>query len=191
MREAFNAISGVSAMSCDLAPCTDGRTDYHIVGDVLDHLNDGWDLGIFHPDCTYLCSSGMHWTTRGFRDPKLTEEAIAFAEKLWAAPIHRIAIENPIGALSTRSKLGKPTQIIQPWMFGDDASKATCLWLKNLPPLRPTKLIGPRLVNGRKRWSNQTDSGQNKLPPSKDRWLKRATTYPGIAMAMADQWTTL
>jgi hypothetical protein len=102
------------------------------------------------------------------------------------APIQRIAIENPIGCISTRIR--KPNQTIQPYQFGHDASKATCLWLKNLPLLQPTKFIEPRVVNGKNRWANQTDSGQNRLPPSKDRWKIRSETYSGIADAMAIQW---
>jgi hypothetical protein len=102
------------------------------------------------------------------------------------APIRRIAVENPVSMISTWIR--KPEQIIQPWMFGHDASKKTCLWLQNLPPLRPTQIVEPRIVNGRKRWGNQTDSGQNRLSPSPDRWKIRSTTYSGIAAAMADQW---
>lgn len=146
---------------------------------------------IAHPPCTYLCVSGMHWTARGLRDPKHTTDAVAFAEALWDAPVPHIAIENPVGVLSTRSKLGKPAQSIQPYEFGEDASKKTCLWLKELPPLEkdPTRRIAGRIVNGKERWSNQTDSGQNRLGPSKTRGLDRAKTYTGVAEAMADQWT--
>lgn len=97
-----------------------------------------------------------------------------------------LALENPVGCISTRIR--KPTQIIQPYQFGDDASKKTCLWLRNLPPLTPTKYIPPRMVNGKPRWANQTDSGQNKLGPSEDRWKERSRTYQGIADAMATQW---
>jgi hypothetical protein len=105
------------------------------------------------------------------------------------APIERIALENPIGCISTQIR--KPTQTIQPWQFGHDASKATCLWLKGLPALTPTQTIAPRMVDGRKRWANQTDSGQNRLPPSADRWKIRSETYQGIADAMAAQWGNL
>jgi hypothetical protein len=145
-----------------------------------------WDLMIAHPPCTYLSSSGMHWTTRGLRDPKLTENALQFVLSLMDAPIHRICIENPVGVISTRIK--KQSQYIQPYDFGDDASKKTGLWLKNLPPLISTKKVPPRIVNGKKRWANQCDSGQNKLAPSKERWKERSATYPGIAAAMAAQW---
>lgn len=198
VREAFNAYSGVEAFSCDLQPADDGRHDYHICDNVLDVLDDCWDLIIAHPPCTYLSGSGMHWTTRGLRDPKLTAEAIAFAEAIWSAPAKRIAIENPVGALSTHSKLGEFTQMIHPYEFGDDASKKTCLWLKGLPLLAkdPAKRVPGRWVEWPKgsgkmveRWANQTDSGQNKLPPSDDRWKLRSKTYLGIAAAMAEQWT--
>lgn len=145
-----------------------------------------WDLMIAHPPCTYLSVSGMHWTARGLRDPQLTEDALDFVRLLMAAPIEKIAIENPISVISSRIR--KPDQIINPWQFGHDASKRTCLWLKNLPLLRPTDIVAPRIVNGKKRWANQTDSGQNRLPPSDDRWKIRSETYAGIAKAMADQW---
>ncbi len=183
VRDAFRA-RGHDAMSCDLLP-----TDVpgpHYQGDVRDVLGDGWDLMVAHPPCTYLSVSGMHWTRRGLRDPKLTEDALAFVRLLMDAPIPRIAIENPVSIISSR--LRKPEQIVQPWQFGHDASKKTCLWLVGLPPLRPTRVIEPRLVNGRQRWGNQTDSGQNRLSPSPDRWKIRSATFPGIAAAMADQW---
>jgi hypothetical protein len=141
---------------------------------------------IAHPPCTYLSVSGMHWTRRGLRDPKLTEDALGFVRALMDAPIEGIAIENPVSVISSRIR--KPDQIVQPWQFGHDASKKTCLWLKNLPPLHATKIVEPRIVNGRKRWGNQTDSGQNRLPPSADRWKIRSATYQGIADAMAAQW---
>jgi hypothetical protein len=183
VRDAFRA-RGHDAMSCDLLP-TDAPGP-HYQGDVRDVLGDGWDLMIAHPPCTYLSVSGMHWTRRGLRDPKLTEDALAFVRLLMDAPISRIAIENPVSIISSR--LRKPEQIVQPWQFGHDASKKTCLWLVGLPPLRPTRVIEPRLVNGRQRWGNQTDSGQNRLSPSPDRWKIRSATFPGIAAAMADQW---
>lgn len=183
VRDAFLR-AGHDAMSCDLLP-----TDVpgpHYQGDVTDILNDGWDLMVAHPPCTYLSVSGMHWTKRGLRDPQLTEDALAFVRLLLAAPIERIALENPISVISSRIR--KPDQIITPYMFGHDASKKTCLWLKNLPPLTPTQYVEPRIVDGRKRWGNQTDSGQNKLAPSADRWKIRSETYEGIATAMAAQW---
>jgi hypothetical protein len=183
VRDAF-AAKGHYALSCDLLP-TDA-SGLHYQGDVFDIINDGWDMMIAHPPCTYLSVSGMHWTTRGLRDPQLTEDALEFVRRLMAARIPRIAVENPISVISSRIR--KPDQIINPWQFGHDASKRTCLWLKNLPLLMPTDIIAPRVVNGKKRWANQTDSGQNRLPPSDDRWKIRSETYTGIAQAMAEQW---
>ena len=168
-------------MSCDLLP-TDAPGP-HYQGDVFDILGDGWDLMIAHPPCTYLSVSGMHWTTRGLRDPQLTEDALEFVQRLMDAPVERIAIENPVSIISSRIR--KPDQIIQPWWFGHDASKKTCLWLKNLPLLRPTDMLPG---DAKTRRANQTASGQNKLPPSKDRWKIRSATYKGIADAMAQQW---
>lgn len=183
VRDAFRE-RGHDAMSCDLLPTeVDGP---HYQGDVFDIIDDGWDLMIAHPPCTYLCSSGLHWNKRRPERAALTEEALFFVQRLMDAPIKRMAIENPIGCIGTRIR--KPDQIIQPWMFGDDASKATCLWLNGLMPLYPTQMVEPRIVDGKKRWSNQTDSGQNKLPPSDDRWKIRSETYIGIAKAMAAQW---
>lgn len=186
VRDAF-AAKGHYALSCDLLP-TDAPGQ-HYEGDVFDIINDGWDMMVAHPPCTYLSVSGMHWTARGLRDPQLTEDALDFVRRLMAAPIPRIAVENPISVISSRIR--KPDQIINPWQFGHDASKRTCLWLKELPLLTPTKIVEPRIVNGKKRWANQTDSGQNRLPPSEDRWKIRSETYDGIAQAMADQWGAL
>lgn len=178
--------AGCYAISCDLLP-SDGNSLYHHQGDVRDILYDEWDLLIAHPPCTYLSVSGMHWTTRGLRDPQLTEEALEFVRLFMGAPIDKICIENPVSVISTRIR--KADQIIQPYQFGHDASKKTCLWLKNLPPLVPTEYVAPRVLpNGKERWGNQTDSGQNALPPSKDRWKERSKTYEGIAKAMASQW---
>lgn len=180
VRDAFRA-RGHDAMSCDLLP-TDAPGP-HYQGDVFDVINDGWDLMVAHPPCTYLSVSGMHWTTRGLRDPQLTEDALAFVQRLMDAPIERIAIENPVSIISSRIR--KPDQIIQPWWFGHDASKRTCLWLKNLPLLTSTDMLPG---DAKTRRANQTASGQNKLPPSKDRWKIRSATYKGIADAMAAQW---
>ena len=183
VRDAFLA-AGHDALSCDILP-TD-VSGPHYQGDVRDIINDGWDLMVAHPPCTYLSVSGMHWTTRGLRDPKLTEDALDFVRLLLDAPIERIALENPVSVISSRIR--KPDQIINPYEFGHDASKKTCLWLKNLTPLKAANMIEPRIINGRKRWGNQTDSGQNKLAPSADRWKIRSETYEGIAAAMASQW---
>lgn len=184
VRRAFTA-RGWDAWSCDLLPAEDGDPK-HIQGDVRAVLADGWDLLIAHPPCTYLCSSGLHWNTRVPGRAEKTEEALAFVKTLLAAPVPRIALENPVGCIGTRIR--PADQIIQPYQFGHDASKQTCLWLVNLPTLSPTAHVAPRMVNGRPRWGNQTDSGQNRLGPSADRWAKRSETYTGIAQAMADQW---
>jgi hypothetical protein len=183
-RNAFRA-AGHDAWSCDLLP-SDDSSQYHYQQSVFEVVGMGWDLATFHPPCTYLSSSGMHWTTRGLRDPQLTEDALEFVRKLMNCGIDRWAIENPIGAISTRIR--KPDQIINPWQFGHDASKKTCLWLKGLPILTPTEIVEPRIVDGKKRWANQTDSGQKNLPPSKDRWKIRSETYKGISEAMSKQW---
>jgi len=180
VRDAFTA-RGHDAMSCDLLPAeTPGR---HYQGDVRDVLGGGWDLMVGHPPCTYLAVSGLHWNKRRPERALLTEEALEFVGLLLNASIPRIALENPVGCISSRIR--KPDQIIQPWQFGHDASKATCLWLKGLPLLQPTHVLpGGRAA----RRANQTASGQNKLSPSKDRWKLRSLTYPGIAEAMATQW---
>jgi hypothetical protein len=183
VRDAFIA-RGHDAVSCDLLPTdTPGP---HYIGNVQDILADHWDMMIAHPPCTYLCSSGLHWNTRRPDRAQLTEDALEFVRMLMDAPIPRIAIENPTGCISTRIR--KPDQAIHPYQYGHDASKKTCLWLKNLPLLRPTQYVEPRMVNGKPRWANQTDSGQNKLTPSPDRWKIRSETYKGIARAMANQW---
>lgn len=183
VRDAFRA-RGHDAMSCDLLPTdVDGP---HYQGDVFDVIGDGWDLMVAHPPCTYLSSSGLHWNGRVEGRAAKTEDALAFVRALLDAPIPRIAVENPVGCIGTRIR--KADQTIQPHQFGDDASKATCLWLKGLPLLTPTAHVPGREVNGRFRWANQTDSGQNRLAPSADRWKLRSATFPGIAAAMADQW---
>ena len=187
---------GHDAISCDLLPSDNGGPHYQ--GDVFDIIDDGWDIMIAHPPCTYL-TIAAEWAYKDIQTKTLKpgtligenrriarEQAIQFVKMLSNADIPMIAIENPIGVLSSRWR--KPDQIIQPYQFGHDASKSTCLWLKGLPQLKPTKFISPRVVDGKRRWSNQTDSGQNRLPPSADRWKIRSKTYEGIANAMADQW---
>lgn len=208
VRRAFAAL-GHEAYSTDLAPADDGETKYHIQGDLLQILDDGWDLMIAHPPCTYLSVSGMHWTARGLRDPQLTLDALDFVRMLMAANIPKICIENPVGVISTTIR--KADQWIQPYEFGDDASKKTGLWLKGLAKLKPTCFVQPRLVctcanvyryvgfscprcgtpasKAKKRWANQTDSGQNRLGPSPERAKMRSQTYEGIAKAMASQWS--
>jgi hypothetical protein len=184
VRDAFRKLAH-DAWSCDLLAC-EGDPQWHIQGDVLSLLHDGWDMMVAHPPCTYLASSGLHWNKRRPERAAQTEDALLFVQALAVAPIPRKAIENPIGCLSSRWR--KPDQIIHPHMFGDDASKATCLWLEGLDPLRATAHVEPRMVDGRPRWANQTDSGQNKLAPSADRWALRSKTYQGVADAMAAQW---
>ena len=187
VRDAFIR-AGHYAASCDILPSESPLGD-HYQCDVLTILDHGWDLMIAHPPCTFLCASGLHWNKRRPERAQQTEDALDFVRQLLDAPIAHIALENPIGCISTRIR--KPDQTIQPHQFGHDASKATCLWLKGLPPLASTDQIAPRLVDGRKRWGNQTDSGQNKLPPSADRWKIRSETYQGIADAMSNQWSKL
>ena len=209
MRREFMAL-GHDVLSADFEPAED-NSQYHYQGDCFDLINDQhFDLMIAHPPCTYLSVSGMHWTVRGLRDPKLTEDALDFVQRLMDAPIPKIAIENPVSIISSRIR--KPDQIINPYQFGEDASKKTCLWLKGLPLLHQTVFVEPRLIccgaevpnrvkygcpncNGdkvaRPRWGNQCDSGQNKLAPSPDRWKERSRTYEGIAKACAAQWGSL
>ena len=207
VRDAF-AAKGHDALSCDLLPSD--KPGNHYQGDVFDIINDRWDLMIAHPPCTYLSVSGLHWNTRGvIVDGKpraeLTEEALEFVRRLMASPIPMVAIENPISCIS--SQIRKPDQIIQPWMFGENASKATCLWLKGLPMLEPTNIIegvlhccgaalddkyGCPNCEGTKKakriYGNQTPSGQNKLAPSPTRSKERSRTYAGVAAAFAEQW---
>jgi site-specific DNA-cytosine methylase len=184
VRDAFRA-RGHDAWSCDLLPC-EGDPAWHYQGDVADVLDDGWDLMIAHPPCTHLAVSGARW----FKDKGAEQErALMFVRGLLDADIPRIALENPVSIISSRIR--KPDQVIQPWQYGHDASKTTCLWLKRLPPLRPTAHVAPRMIDGRPRWANQTNSGQNKLAPSADRWALRSKTYQGIADAMAEQWGSL
>ena len=184
VRDAFIR-AGHYAASCDLLPSESTLGD-HYQCNVMDIIDHGWDLMVAHPPCTYLSVSGMHWTTRGLLDPKLTEDALDFVKLLMDAPIERIAVENPVSIISSRIR--KPDQIIQPWWFGHDASKKTCFWLKNLPSLIPTNMLEG---DNKTRRANQTASGQNKLPPSADRWKLRSMTYLGIADAIAQQWGSI
>jgi site-specific DNA-cytosine methylase len=168
VRDAFLA-RGHVAMSCDILP-----TDVpgpHYQGDVRDVLDGGWDLMVAHPPCTHLSSSGAAWFK--FKQAQQAD-ALAFVRLLMAAPIERIAIENPIGIISTR--ICKPTQTIQPWQFGHGETKATCFWLKNLDPLEPTNIVEGR------------EQRLHRLPPTPDRGKLRSLTYQGIADAMAEQW---
>lgn len=173
VRDAFIKL-GHNAMSCDLLP-TDALGP-HYQGDVFDIIADGWDLMIAHPPCTHLAVSGArHFAAK--QASGVQQEALDFVKKLLDAPIERIALENPISIIS--SKIRKPDQIIQPWQFGHGETKATCLWLKNLPLLTPTKIVEGR------------EARIHKMPPSADRWKKLSETYQGIADAMAKQWSNL
>lgn len=196
VRDAFIR-AGHDAMSCDLLPTESSGPHYQ--GDVRDVLPYCWDLLIAHPTCTFLSVSGIHWNSnpKSYRyGGRQTTEAIAFARMFIDGPetshIPRRVTENPISILSTHVR--KPEQIIQPYEFGEDASKATCLWLHGVPKLNvdPAKRFAGRMVMWKgkmvERWSNQTDSGQSRLPPSEDRWKIRSETYLGIAQAFADQW---
>lgn len=191
---------GHNAFSCDLRPCSGGHPEWHLQQDVFEAIGSRhWDMLVAFPDCTYLTISA-EWAYKegpyhqkvgpdiltGIARIKAREEAVKQVKALWGCGIPLISIENPVGRLSTLWR--KPTQIIQPYQFGEDASKKTCLWLKGLSALIETRYVKPRSVNGRKRWGNQTDGGQNKLSPSADRAKLRAKTYPGIARAMAEQW---
>jgi len=170
VRNAFAAL-GHDAMSCDLLPSeTPGK---HYQGDVFDVIGDGWDLMIAHPPCTHLAVSGArHFAAK--QSSGVQQEALDFVQRLLDADIPKICLENPVSIISTRIR--KPSQVIQPWMFGHGETKATCLWLKGLPKLYPTNL-----VDGRK-------PAVHYMPPSPERWKNRSRTYPGIALAMAAQW---
>jgi hypothetical protein len=202
VRDAFRQ-RGHVAYSADLAPA-EREAEWHFQVDVFAALDSQeWDLVIVHPECTYLSSSGLHWNKRRPERAVKTEEALAFVARLltWSLvhPTVRFCLENPHGCISTRlpeldSHFDK--QMIQPYEFGEDASKATVLRLRNLRPLVPTIRCVGRMVewprgSGKmvERWSNQTDSGQNRLGPSETRWMDRSRTYPGIANAMAQQFS--
>ena len=168
VREEFQAL-GHDAWSCDLLESE--IPGQHIVGDVLEILDHNWDLMIAHPPCTNLAVSGARW----FRGKKEEQERdLEFVKRLLDAPIPKIALENPISIISSRIR--KPDQIIQPWQFGHGETKATCLWLKNLPLLEATEIVEGR--------SNRV----HREPPGPDRWKNRSRTYKGIAKAMAKQW---
>lgn len=183
VRDAFIR-KGHTAFSCDMLP-SDDNSIFHYECDVREVLYDDWDLIIAHPPCTYLSVSGLHWNKRRPERAAKTEEAVKFF-MMFADLKVPYCIENPVCCMSTRWR--KPDQIIQPYEYGHDASKKTCLWLQDLPLLQGTEYIKPRIVDNKPRWANQTDSGQNNLPPSKDRWKIRSKTFQGIANAMAEQW---
>jgi len=178
VRSAFEKM-GHDAVSCDLLPTE--KPGFHYTGDVFDIINEGWDLMVAHPPCTDLAVSGAAWFKEKIADGR-QQRALDFVKALMDAPIPMIAIENPISVIS--SKIRKPDQIIQPWMFGHRETKATCLWLKGLPKLVPTTdlkeetMALPRKERMRLHY----------LPPSADRWKIRSETFQGIADAMANQW---
>jgi hypothetical protein len=202
--KAFRAL-GHEAYSCDLKDCSGGHPEWHIKGDVFAAIKlMSWDMGIFFPDCTYLTCSAEWAYGDGPYHQKVKPgtlvgearriarlKAIKFFTELYNCGIPRIVMENPVGVMNS---LRHPDQIIHPYMFGDDASKSTCLWLYGVSKLRidPLKFHPHRevIVNGKKykRWGNQTDSGQNRLTPGEKRAELRSKTYPGIAKAMAEQW---
>lgn len=191
-RRAWQA-AGHDAWSCDLLPSEDDSPN-HIIGDAIEIMRgDEFDAYGLHPPCTYLSVSSIHWNNRG-RGWEKTELAVRFAlDLIDIAGNKPYYLENPVSILSTRWR--KPDQIIQPYQFGHDASKKTCLWLQHWTRLRLGQRFNGRLVewplgSGRivERWSNQTDSGQNKLPPTNDRWKLRSRSYPNIMQAMAKQW---
>jgi len=194
VRRAFRSL-GHDAWSCDILPADDG-SEHHYQDDIRNVLGRGkpwnepsWDLMIAHPPCTYLTNSGVTWLHRDPTRWQKLDEAAEFFKTLLDAPIPRIAIENPIMHKYAKERIGgvKQSQVIQPWMFGHTESKATCLWLKNLPTLKETK-------NVKKDMLKLPDSERQRLhwlPPSADRWKLRSTTYSGIADAMAQQWGKL
>ena len=171
VREAFKA-KGHDAWSCDLLPTE--IPGQHIQGDVLRYINEKWDLVIAHPPCQHLAVSGARW----FKDKiDIQKDSIQFFYSMINAPAELVCVENPIGIMSSRYR--KPDQIIQPWQFGHGETKATCLWLKNLPLLKPTNIVEGRTAR------------IHREPPGPDRWKNRSRTFKGIANAMADQWGSL
>jgi len=169
VRDAFKE-KGHDAWSCDLLPTE--KPGQHIQGDVLEILNDGWDLMIAHPPCTHLAVSGARW----FKFKVIEQaEALEFVRRLLDASVYKIALENPVSIIS--STIRKPDQIIQPWMFGHGETKATCLWLKNLPLLNPTNIVEGRTAR------------VHFESPGPERWKNRSRTLQGIADAMATQWS--
>jgi hypothetical protein len=192
---------GHQAFSCDILPCSGGHPEWHIQGDVTKILNDGWDLMIAHPPCTYLAVSGARWLynkdgTKNEDRWKNQEEALDFVRVLLNAPIPRIALENPVSVIS--SQIRKPDQIVQPYEYGDQASKKTCLWLKNLPLLQPTELVGKGEFvewedkNGKKkRQAKWYLDALSKAKTAEERRTLRSKTFMGIANAMANQWGNL
>jgi hypothetical protein len=190
VRDAFRK-RGHDAWSCDLLP-SESDPAYHLQGDIRSFLDRDWDLLIAHPSCTYLCNSGVKWLYGGkgtVRDAKRwgeMEAAAAFFLEMWNAPIPKIAVENPIMHGHGKAIIGvEQSQIIQPWQFGHEEMKSTCLWLRNLPLLQPTNIVGPPPTDPveRKKWAKVAN-----MVPGPNRWRERSRTYSGIADAMAEQW---
>lgn len=178
---------GHNAFSCDIIPCSGGHNEWHIQDDVLKHLEDGWDLMIAHPPCTHLAVSGARWFIEGKKDIQLQKDALEFVRKLMNANIEHIAIENPISVIS--SKIRKPDQIIKPCMFGDDSTKKTCLWLKNLPLLEPTNIIFPsKHISKSGKIYDKWWFDTCRISDLKERSKIRSKTFPGIGKAIATQW---
>lgn len=165
---------GHEAYSCDIQPCSGGHPEWHLQVDALELLKMKRDMIIAFPPCTHLCNSGARWFTEGKKPWSLQDEASGFFMKFVCADCPRIAIENPVGVMSTKYR--KPDQIIQPWQFGHGETKATCLWLKGLTPLVPTEIVEGR------------EHRIHRMPPGPDRAKMRSKTFPGIARAMAQQW---
>lgn len=170
---AFRA-RGHEAYSCDILPCSGGHQEWHIQGDVLPLLKEQWDMVIAFPPCTDLCVSGARWFKEKQADGRQQSSVEFFMRFTRLDHIPRVAIENPVGIMSTHYH--KPDQIIQPWQFGHGETKATCLWLKGLPILQPTDIVGGR------------ENRIHRMPPGEDRAKKRSVTYSGIAAAMAHHW---
>lgn len=164
---------GHEAFSCDIAPCTGGHPEWHLQKDVLSVLSDEWDMVIAFPPCTHLCASGARWWAEKDADGR-QQAGVDFFMQFTVIPCSQVAIENPIGLMSRRYR--PPDQILQPWQFGHGETKATCLWLKGLPALVPT-----RIVTGR-------EDRVWRMPPSPERAALRSKTYSGVAVAMARQW---
>lgn len=184
VRDCFIAM-GHDAISCDLLP-TEARGP-HIEGDVLDILyTSSFDLVIAHPPCTYLSASGLHWNKRIPGRAEKTEDALDFITKIWNAPVEKMCIENPVGCINTRLDFMPRPQYVQPYNYDEDASKKTGLWLRGLAPLQPTGYVEPRIVDGKPRWSNQSDTGYDKFGGGQGK--ERSVTFFGIAAAMAMQW---
>jgi len=181
---------GHEAYSCDIQECSGGHPEWHLQGDVLEQIGKAWDLMIAHPPCTYLSYAGVRWWNDKGRLWKRID-ALIFFGRLYDAGIPRICVENPRGCASPT--IAKYSQAIQPYQFGDEESKLTWLWLKNLPPLEPTKIVKPQVYGYYKRGKKKGEPiyGNSYLMFSDDRGKIRSKTYPGIARAMAEQWGKL